>query len=64
MSFHKLTQWLLYSIIEVLETYGKLKVNNDGLQMTALAEYRNGGLLVDTGVLSLRDPADYQALHR
>ena len=24
-------------------------------QMTALAEYRNGGLLVDTGVLRLRD---------
>ena len=28
----------------------------DGL--TGLAEYRNGGLFVDTGVLTLRDPDD------
>ena len=25
--------------------------------LTALPEYRNGGLLLDAGVLSLRDPA-------
>jgi hypothetical protein len=25
--------------------------------LTALPEYRNGGLLIDTGVLALRDPA-------
>ena len=31
--------------------------------MTALAEYRNGGLLVDMGVLNLKDKQDYDAIH-
>lgn len=47
--FHKLTQWMTYSLIEPLETLG-LKV--DGLdQLTGLPEYRNGGLFIDFGVL-------------
>jgi hypothetical protein len=29
--------------------------------LTGLPEYRNGGLLLDTGVLALRDPADVRA---
>ena len=33
----------------------------DGL--TGLAEYRNGGLFVDTGVLVLKDPADRDREH-
>ena len=33
----------------------------DGL--TGLAEYRNGGLLVDTGALALRDQADAERQH-
>ena len=33
----------------------------DGL--TGLAEYRNGGLFVDAGVLALRDEADAQREH-
>jgi hypothetical protein len=33
----------------------------DGL--TGLAEYRNGGLFIDSGVLSLRDPAAMQREH-
>src|SRR5262249_6947776 len=33
----------------------------DGL--TGLAEYRNGGLFIDTGVLALRDPAAAQCEH-
>jgi hypothetical protein len=33
----------------------------DGL--TGLAEYRNGGLFVDTGVLVLRDPVDAARAH-
>ena len=53
--FHKLTQWLCYSLIEVMETGLNIKFT-DVDQMTALAEYRNGGLLVDLGVLRLRDP--------
>ncbi len=52
---HKLSQWLAYSLIEPLEAAGLEIVDIDGL--TGLAEYRNGGLFVDTGVLSLTDPA-------
>jgi hypothetical protein len=52
--FHKLTQWLCYSLIEVIECYTGVKFT-DVDSMTALAEYRNGGLLVDLGVLRLRD---------
>ncbi|HEX9946560.1 MAG TPA: DUF1688 family protein [Allosphingosinicella sp.] len=51
---HKLSQWLAYSLIEPLEASGIEVVDVDGL--TGLAEYRNGGLFVDTGVLSLSDP--------
>lgn len=58
---HKLSQWLTYSLIEPLQRAG-LKVSDiDGL--TGLAEYRNGGLFVDLGVLALRDPADAERSH-
>ena len=53
---HKLSQWLAYSLIEPLEAAGIEVTDIDGL--TGLAEYRNGGLFVDTGVLALADPAD------
>jgi Protein of unknown function (DUF1688) len=53
---HKLSQWLSYSLVEPLQTAGLDVVDLDGL--TGLAEYRNGGLFTDLGVLSLRDPAD------
>ena len=52
---HKLSQWLAYSLIEPLQWAGYAVPDVDGL--TGLAEYRNGGLFVDTGVLTLRDPA-------
>jgi hypothetical protein len=58
---HKLSQWLAYSLIEPLETAGIPVVDIDGL--TGLAEYRNGGLFADTGVLSFRDPADATRSH-
>ncbi|HEX8061638.1 MAG TPA: DUF1688 family protein [Allosphingosinicella sp.] len=51
---HKLSQWLAYSLIEPLQAAGVEVVDVDGL--TGLAEYRNGGLFVDTGVLELTDP--------
>ncbi|MDA7417990.1 URC4/urg3 family protein [Xenophilus arseniciresistens] len=55
MPFHKLSQWLSYSLIEPFEA-GGAKV--EGLdQLTALPEYRNGGLLLDAGVLLPTDPA-------
>ena len=50
---HKLSQWLAYSLIEPLQAAGIEVTDIDGL--TGLAEYRNGGLLIDTGVLQLRD---------
>ncbi|KAF1313640.1 hypothetical protein FI667_g17154, partial [Globisporangium splendens] len=51
--FHKLSQWLTYSLMEPLQEYG-LKIIDLGL-MTGLPEYRNGGLLVDFGVLVPKD---------
>lgn len=54
--FHKLTMWLTYSLVEVLEK--KLKWRLVGIEdMTGLPEYRNGGLLVDLGVLTLKEGA-------
>jgi hypothetical protein len=52
--FHKLSQWLTYSLLEPLEEYGFEVVGVD--QLTGLAEYRNGGLFIDGEVLSLKDP--------
>ena len=59
--FHKLSQWLAYSLIEPLERAGVAVTGLDAL--TGLAEYRNGGLFLDGGVLTLRDPADAAREH-
>ena len=53
---HKLSQWLSYSLVEPLQAAGIEVVDLDGL--TGLAEYRNGGLFYDLGVLALRDSTD------
>jgi hypothetical protein len=58
---HKLSQWLTYSLIEPLQRADLRVTDVDGL--TGLAEYRNGGLFVDLGVLALRDPADADRSH-
>jgi hypothetical protein len=58
---HKLSQWLAYSLIEPLESAGLTVIEVDGL--TGLAEYRNGGLFVDLGVLVPRDPAAFSRIH-
>ncbi|MCV7206897.1 uracil phosphoribosyltransferase [Mycolicibacterium peregrinum] len=55
MPFHKLSQWLTYSLLEPFERAGVAVTELDAL--TGLPEYRNGGLLLDTGVLRLRDAA-------
>ena len=52
--FHKLSQWLAYSLVEVFEDAG-VPVTGLG-DLTGLPEYRNGGLLLDLGLLALRDP--------
>jgi hypothetical protein len=59
--FHKLSQWLSYSLIEPLEWAGSKVVEVDGL--TGLPEYRNGGLFLDTGVIALKDAADATRAH-
>ena len=51
--FHKLSQWLAYSLIEPLWEAGFVVDDIDGL--TGLAEYRNGGLFLDLGVITPRD---------
>jgi hypothetical protein len=54
--FHKLSQWLTYSLLEPIEAAGVEVVEIDAL--TALPEYRNGGLLIDHGVIRPRTPID------
>jgi hypothetical protein len=56
--FHKLSQWLTYSLVEPLIAAG-LPVA-DISELTGLAEYRNGGLFIDCGILEPRDPAIFQ----
>ena len=59
--FHKLSQWLTYSLVEPLRDAGLRVCGLDAL--TGLAEYRNGGLFVDGGVLEPRDPAALDVAH-
>jgi len=58
---HKLSQWLAYSLIEPLQKAGLEITQIDGL--TGLAEYRNGGLFIDMGVLTPRDPDALARVH-
>jgi hypothetical protein len=53
--FHKLSQWLAYSLLEPFEWAGVEVTGLDDL--TGLPEYRNGGLLLDAGAIVPRDPA-------
>lgn len=59
--FHKLSQWLAYSLVEPLEEAGIGVTDLDAL--TGLPEYRNGGLLIDLGVLVPRDRDATAAAH-
>lgn len=59
--FHKLSQWLAYSLIEPLEAAGVPVAEVEGL--TGLPEYRNGGLFLDSGVLRLRRPEEARTAH-
>lgn len=53
--FHKLSQWLTYSLLEPFEWAGTTLTELDGL--TGLPEYRNGGLLLDARVIVPKDPS-------
>ena len=60
--FHKLSQWLTYSLLEPLTELG---LNITDLEsLTGLAEYRNGGLFIDTEVLVPNHPAVLGQPHR
>ncbi|GAA6058862.1 hypothetical protein JCM10212_002806 [Sporobolomyces blumeae] len=56
VAFHKLSQWLTYSLIEVMEKLlGWSFIGKE--KMTGLPEYRNGGLLIDFDLLVPKIPA-------
>jgi len=59
IAFHKLSQWMTYSLVEPLLDAGIKVEGVEGL--TGLPEYRNGGLLLDTGVLSFKNAKDSEA---
>ncbi len=59
--FHKLSQWLTYSLMEPLEDAG-LPVTGIAA-LTGLPEYRNGGLLVDLGVLEPKHSGVFGEIH-
>jgi hypothetical protein len=59
--FHKLSQWLTYSLLEPFGWAGITPTHLE--QLTGLPEYRNGGLLLDSGVLVLKDPGAAHRVH-
>lgn len=60
--FHKLTQWMAYSLVEVLEIVGGWRVKGKEM-LTGLPEYRGLGLLAGVWTKSTRDIADSFARH-
>ncbi|SFC61457.1 URC4/urg3 family protein [Pseudoalteromonas denitrificans] len=59
--FHKLSQWLTYSLIEPIVEAG---VEVSGVEkLTGLAEYRNGGLLIDKQLIELKDKTLFDQSH-
>ncbi len=60
--FHMLSQWLAYSLFEPIEKSG-LRVTQPGA-LTGLPESRNGGLLVDLGVLVPRHDEVTRDVHK
>ncbi|PSB17256.1 DUF1688 domain-containing protein [Phormidesmis priestleyi ULC007] len=59
--FHKLSQWLTYSLLEPLQELGLEITDLDAL--TGLPEYRNGGLCLDLGLLQVKDQQILQQSH-
>lgn len=63
LPFHKLTQWLTYSLMQPMAS--QLRIIFVGTELlTGLPEYRNGGLFVDLGVLTLRADDEKRGLTR
>jgi hypothetical protein len=61
--FHKLTQWLCYSLMQPMSVLMHIHFAGAEL-MTGLPEYRNGGLFIDTGVLTLKPEQMKRGLDR
>jgi hypothetical protein len=51
--FHKLSQWMTYSLIEPILEAGFTVTGVE--ELTGLAEYRNGGLILDAGLVSVKN---------
>ncbi|MBC7456829.1 MAG: DUF1688 family protein, partial [Bdellovibrionaceae bacterium] len=58
IAFHKLSQWMTYSLVEPLMEVG-FKITG-AEKLTGLAEYRNGGLILDFGLITAKNQADLQ----
>ncbi|KAK4646047.1 hypothetical protein QC761_206910 [Podospora bellae-mahoneyi] len=58
LPFHKLTQWLTYSLMQPMHSIMKIQFAGQEL-LTGLPEYRNGGLFIDMGVMTLK-PEDQE----
>jgi len=58
LPFHKLTQWLTYSLMQPMQSIMKIQFAGQEM-LTGLPEYRNGGLFIDMGVLTLK-PEDME----
>ncbi len=54
--FHKLSQWMSYSLLDALQVVGYELKNVD--RLTGLPEYRNGGLFLDLGLIQAKNPQD------
>ena len=61
VAFHKLSQWMTYSLIEPIEEAGLTVTGVE--KLTGLAEYRNGGLLIDSGLISVQDEKNLTKAH-
>jgi hypothetical protein len=57
---HKLSQWMTYSLMEPILEAG---IRVTGVEkLTGLAEYRNGGLMIDSGLLSFAHADEAQKI--
>lgn len=61
--FHKLTQWLTYSLIVPMSKIMGVTFAGEEL-LTGLPEYRNGGLFIDLGLLTLKPQQTERGLEK
>lgn len=59
--FHKLTQWLCYSIMVPMTKILNIRFSSSDL-LTGLPEYRNGGLFIDMGLITLKQKDEERGL--